>query len=328
MVENAAPDGRRNMALAVRLIGWCNLAVLAAFLISNFLTHGLKWPGAALFAPASGLLAWIQFSLYPLALLLAVYYVLNLRDIPLRMDAERISSINRFIIRAAFWGILFVGIVDLVISFLRVENYLQAIFGENLARELGRSHFRGLYVHVPLLGLGIVLAVFTRTLGFLWLGLMIVVAELLIVISRFIFSYEQAFMGDLVRFWYGALFLFASAYTLIEEGHVRVDVFYAGFSVKTKGIVNAIGTLTMGLVFCWTIIIIGMGSGASIINAPIFNFETSPTGSGMFIKYMMAGFLGLFAVSMMIQFAAYLFEAVADWRGDPGHVDHEAMGYS
>ena len=31
-------------------------------------------------------------------------------------------------------------------------------------------------------------------------------------------------MGDLVRFWYAALF-FASAYTLKEDGHVRVDVF-------------------------------------------------------------------------------------------------------
>jgi len=39
----------------------------------------------------------------------------------------------------------------------------------------------------------------------------------MIVISRFIFSYEQAFMADLVRFWYGALFLFASAYTLLED---------------------------------------------------------------------------------------------------------------
>ena len=67
-----------------------------------------------------------------------------------------------------------------------------------------------------------------KTLGFPWLALLIVVAELAIVITRFVFSYEQAFMGDLVRFWYAALFLFASAYTLYEEGHVRVDVFYAG----------------------------------------------------------------------------------------------------
>ena len=39
-------------------------------------------------------------------------------------------------------------------------------------------------------------------------------------------------MGDLVRYWYAALFLFASAYTLYQNGHVRVDVFYASMSTK------------------------------------------------------------------------------------------------
>ena len=52
-------------------------------------------------------------------------------------------------------------------------------------------------------------------------------------------------MGDLVRFWYAALFLFASAYTLKEEGHVRVDVLFAGFKKKTKAWVNATGTAAL-----------------------------------------------------------------------------------
>ena len=38
----------------------------------------------------------------------------------------------------------------------------------------------------------------------------------------------------------------------------------------------------------------------------------------MYVKYLMAGFLGVFAVSMMVQFCAYLLESVADYRGDPG----------
>ncbi|GIL01528.1 MAG: hypothetical protein BroJett030_14270 [Alphaproteobacteria bacterium] len=317
-----------NSTLFVRLAGWINLGILAAFLVSNFLTYGAGLAGPALLGPATGPAAWFQFALYPLAVVLACWYVLAGRSLTLRADADRVTAINNFVIRAAFWAVLIVGVVDLAISFLRVENLLQAIVGDQLARDLGRSHFRGFYVHVPLVMLGIVIAAFTRTLGFTWLALLIVIAELLIVFSRFLYSYEQAFMGDLVRFWYGALFLFASAYTLVEEGHVRVDVFYASFSSRTKGMVNAVGTLTMGLVFCWTILIIGMGGKASIINAPVFNFETSPTGSGMAIKYMMAAFLGIFAISMMIQFVAYLMSAVADWRDEPGHVDHEAAGYA
>jgi len=325
MAAEAPSANASRLVMATRLVGWANIAILAVFLINNFLTFGWGYPGAAAVARAGGAAAWFQFGLYAAALLLAGYYVFATRGQTLRADADRITAINYFIIRAAFFGVVFVGVADLVISFLRVEGMLSSVVGDQLARNLARSQFSGQYVHMPLLGLGIVIAMFTRTLGFIWLALLIVAAELLIVFSRFIFSYEQAFMGDLVRFWYGALFLFASAYTLMEEGHVRVDVFYAAFSEKTKGAVNAIGTLVMGLVFCWTILFIGMGQKSSIINAPIFGFETSPTSSGMYIKYLMAAFLGIFAITMLLQFVAFLFIAVADWRRDPGHVEHEAV---
>ena len=63
-------------------------------------------------------------------------------------------------------------------------------------------------------------------------------AEFQIVLLRFVFSYEQTLMSDLVRFWYGGLFLFASYYTLIKDGHVRVDVLYTNFTEKNKAKVN------------------------------------------------------------------------------------------
>jgi hypothetical protein len=33
----------------------------------------------------------------------------------------------------------------------------------------------------------------------------------------------------------------------------------------------------------------------------------------------MAAFLGIFAATMLIQFISFLFEAVADYREEPGH---------
>ncbi|MCY6380134.1 TRAP transporter small permease subunit [Hoeflea prorocentri] len=310
----------------VRVFGWSVLAVMVVFLVNNFLSHGAGWPGAG--APldgettASGL---VQLLLYPLAIVAALVLVMQTRAMSLRADGKRIARINTFLIRAAFWCVLIVGVGDAIVSFMRIEGLLEAYFGKELTSQLGRSQFRGIYFHMPLLALGVIIACFTRTLGFPWLALLIVIAELGIVFMRFIFSYEQAFMADLVRFWYGALFLFASAYTLQEEGHVRVDVFYAAFKDRTKAVVNAVGTLTMGLVFCWTILIVGMGQKTSIINSPVFNFEVTQAGFGMYVKYMMAAFLGIFAISMMIQFVSYLLEAIADYRGEPGHVDHEPV---
>ena len=237
---------------------------------------------------------------------------------PLRDDAARFYRITAYIVRWAFFSVLIVGLADAVISFLRVEGMLESVVGAKLTGELGRPQFRGIWVHVPLMLVSFLIAARTKTLGFIWLTLLVVIAELIIVFTRFIFSYEQAYMGDLVRFWYAALFLFASAYTLIEEGHVRVDVLYAGFSGRAKGVVNHVGSILLGMSLCFTILWFGMEGKASVINAPLINFEVSQSGFGMYTKYMMAGFLAVFAVTMMVQFAGYLLEAIADRRDEPG----------
>ncbi len=38
----------------------------------------------------------------------------------------------------------------------------------------------------------------------------------------------------------------------------------------------------------------------------------------MYVKYLLAAYLAVFAVTMMIQFSAYMLEGYADYRGDPG----------
>jgi TRAP-type mannitol/chloroaromatic compound transport system permease small subunit len=166
---------------------------------------------------------------------------------------------------------------------------------------------------------GFIIGRFTKTLGFHWLSLLIVMGELLIVIARFIFSYEQTFMGDLVRYWYAGLFLFASAYTLYEEGHVRVDIIYQGLKTETKGLINSIGSIILGVSTSITIIFIGFNGKQSIINSPVLNFEITQQGSvGMFIKYHLALFLAIYAITMLIQFISYFFESLADYFGQKG----------
>jgi len=54
------------------------------------------------------------------------------------------------------------------------------------------------------------------------------------------------------------------------------------------------------------------------------SFETSQSGYGLYVKYLMAGFLAVFAITMLIQFVSYLLSAVADLRDEPGHTDHES----
>lgn len=303
----------------LRTFGWSMLLLLATFLINNYLYVARDWPGiASLFRGEFSVRGLTMLAIYVVGFLIALFYVLRTRDTTLRTDAKRITRFNTYLVRGFFWAVLFVGLADMAISFLRVEGLLGHFFNEEMIKQLGRPQWRGSYVHLPLFAFGMFLALFTRTLGFHWLALLIVVAELAIVFTRFIFSYEQAFMGDLVRFWYAALFLFASAYTLLEEGHVRVDVLYANLSSSAKGAVNAFGSIILGMSLCWTIIVFGVRGKASIIYGPLSKFEVSQSGFGMYTKYLMAGYLGIFAITMLIQFISQLFDASADYRGEPG----------
>ena len=305
--------------LGVRFIGWTIVGTLFAYLFNIYLTFWREWPGAgAAFGPEASATAWVQALIFVASVVAPAVFVLKTRNRTLRQDDLAISAIAAYIARFAFWVVFLVGIADALISFLRVEELLEFFVGADITTQIGRSQFRAPYVHFPLIVASLILAAVTRTLGFTWLAMLVVVAELQIVVSRFVFSYEQAFMGDLVRFWYGGLFLFSSAYTLIEEGHVRVDVLYSGFAEKTKGLVNASGSLLLGLPLCWVILVVGMGQSTAIITSPILRLEVSQSGFGMYVKYLLAGYLLIFAVTMTLQFAAYLLEGVADYRGDPG----------
>ncbi len=306
-------------ALLVRSFSWSMLAFLAAFLINNVLIVGFDFPNASTVFSGGGTKAGVTFGIYVIAITLAISLVLRSPATALRRDAMRIHNFNVYIIRACFWVVFLVGITDATIAIMRVENVFSLFMGEEMVRSMNLSAFVGTRIHLPLIAAGFVIAAFTRTLGFLWLALMIIAAELLIVISRFVFSYEQALMSDLVRYWYAALFLFASAYTLFSDGHVRVDVLYAGFKSRTRGFVNAAGTIFFGVTTVWVILWIGFDGKQSIINAPVLNFEITQTGSaGMFVKYQMAAFIGIYAATMLVQFMAFFLEAVADFRGEPG----------
>jgi TRAP-type mannitol/chloroaromatic compound transport system permease small subunit len=282
------------------------------------LTVGFNYPGTIDFLKTPSLTNLLQPLVYAVLFFLAVLWSIKTSNTTLRKDAKKITAINAYIIRGCFFSVLLIGLIDASIAWLRVEGLLTTLFNESTASALLRSGFIGPKIHLPLIALGFLIAIFSRTLGFLWLALMIVGAELLIVISRFVFSYEQTLMGDLVRYWYAALFLFASAYTLFDDGHVRVDVLYSTFKERTKGKVNAYGVILLGMTTSITIFVICLWSKQAIVNSPVMNFEVSQNGTaGMYIKYQMAAFLLIFAITMQIQFVSYLFEAVADLRNEP-----------
>ena len=311
---------------ALRVAGLASAFLALIFVINNFLIFGIDAPGVintlrlgdifGVDSPKQGynisqtLLGIVQTVVVVAGVAYAVWR--GLKPDNLRIDASWMDEMSAYIVRLSFWAVLLVGIADAALSFLRVEGFHTVLFGQAGGAAIALPSERGLFVHIPLIIVSGIIALRDKSVSLVWLTLLVVVAEFMIVVARFIYGYEQTFMGDLVRFWYAALFLFASAYTLKEDGHVRVDVFYASFKRRTRSILNVIGTVFFGIPLCWLILMRGLWGKSSLINSPMMNFETSMSGFGMYVKYLMAAFLVVFALSMLFQFTAYLFNSLAD----------------
>jgi len=317
---------KSNLPTLIRIFSYSILAITFIFLINNILTLWFDWPGVkklfsnyGLFGfkklgkPLEGsqlIFSFLQLIFYIISILFSVFYVLRSINQTLKTDAEILTKFTAYFIRSSFWAVLIVGLVDFLISFMVVEKLIEPIFGETLKIKLVIPSFRITFVHFPLILISFVIGYFTRSVGFIWLGILVVASEFAIVLSRFIFEYEQAFQGDLVRFWYSALYLFASAYALMHEGHVRVDVLYTGFSERKKAWTNSMGSLFLGIPLCLIVLFLGISNKASIINGPVMSFEVTQQGSnGLYLLYLMAVYLAIFAVSMLTQFTSYFMSS-------------------
>ena len=63
-----------------------------------------------------------------------------------------------------------------------------------------------------------------------------------IVVMRYVFSTGRIWVQELVLWMHAAVFLLSAAYTLSEDSHVRVDVFFRRWSLKTQSRINLIGS--------------------------------------------------------------------------------------
>lgn len=76
-----------------------------------------------------------------------------------------------------------------------------------------------------------------------WLSLLMVVLMFFVVMLRHLFTFGSIALQESVMYLHAALFLCVSAYTLRNDGHVRVDVFYRNFSPRLKALVNLFGVV-------------------------------------------------------------------------------------
>ena len=145
---------------------------------------------------------------------------------------------------------------------------------------------------------------------FNWLWVILVAVIILNVVLRYVFKSGMIELEELQWHLYCIGWLIGLSSTYIVDQHVRVDVLYTGISERKKAWTNSMGSLVLGIPLCLIVIFLGMGGKASIINGPVISFEITQQGSnGLYLLYLMAVYLAVFAVSMLIQFTSYFMSS-------------------
>ncbi len=75
-----------------------------------------------------------------------------------------------------------------------------------------------------------------------WLTLAMVLVTFCVVVLRYLFDTGWIWLQESVTWMHAAVFMLAAAYTLADDQHVRVDIFYRDMSERGRALVNALGT--------------------------------------------------------------------------------------
>lgn len=134
-----------------------------------------------------------------------------------------------------------------------------------------------------------------RLISWVTLGMMFI--TFLVVVMRYVFNSANIVLQESVMYMHAALFLIGAAYTLQQDGHVRVDVFYRNYSKVQKAWVNLLGALFL-LTPCLILIIY---MSWDYVAASWAIQEKSVEGGGLAFVYLLKSLIILMPALLFIQ---------------------------
>lgn len=139
-----------------------------------------------------------------------------------------------------------------------------------------------------------------------WFSLLMVVTTLVVVVLRYGFQIGSIALQESIMYINALVFTLGAAYTLKENGHVRVDIFYSNFTDRTKALVNIFGVIF--LLFL-TLAFIAWSSWDYVwVSWRIL--ESSPETSGLPFVYLLKSTIYILLTLMCLQGISELIKSI------------------
>ena len=146
-----------------------------------------------------------------------------------------------------------------------------------------------------------------------WAALYIVLAQFVVVVLRYVFNVGSIWLSETIIYGHAALFMLAAAWTLYAGGHVRVDVFYAEFSPRTKAWIDLLGSALLLLPFMLLLLWFAL----PYVARSWAILERSREASGLPLVFLLKTLIPLFAFLMALQGVSQAIRALHVLRASP-----------
>jgi len=157
---------------------------------------------------------------------------------------------------------------------------------------------------------------FSRAVGHAcsWLTLFMVLLTFVIVVLRYMFDLGWIWLQESVTWMHAAVFMLAAAYTLADDEHVRVDIFYRGMAAREKAVVDIAGTVLFLIPFAVFLVVESWDFVATSWRI----HESSPDTGGLPFPMVsiMKGFIPLMATLLLLQSVSMLLRLVSTLHKD------------
>ncbi len=139
-----------------------------------------------------------------------------------------------------------------------------------------------------------------------WFTTILVLVVVYDVFMRYFLQISSSAIQELTWHVFSIIFLLGASYTLKEDGHVRVDIFYQNFSEKNKAIINLAGIILFIIPLCVVILITSINW---TINSFMIN-EVSADPGGLGFRYLIKAVLPLSFFLLLLQSIAMMISSI------------------
>ncbi|MDA1370836.1 MAG: TRAP transporter small permease subunit [Proteobacteria bacterium] len=143
-----------------------------------------------------------------------------------------------------------------------------------------------------------------------WLAFAMVLLVVVIVTLRYVFQFGSIALQESVMYVNALIFSLGAAYTLKEQGHVRVDILYSRLSERGKALVDLLGAALFLLPS--TVFIIWVSWDYVSVSWQIR--ERSPDPSGLSYVYLLKATILVLAGLLIVQGSAEALKALRKLR--------------